>query len=184
MKPSINKFALILAGIVFVTLLAGKALLPLVARQFVTVQASYVEYPVETMLTEAPIIFVGQVVEISETRWNQDSGEFWAGGLPYHQVTLAVVQTIAGEVEEKATLTVIGNHPLDDEAAMQSDHSWRVGDEMVVFARQTELTWREPERMSALMLMGSPQSSVLLKGEDGLYHAASGEAYTLADLSE
>lgn len=31
----------------------------------------------EELLAEADIIFVGKVLTISPTRWNQDSGEYW-----------------------------------------------------------------------------------------------------------
>ena len=147
-------------------------------------EASYVEYPIETMMTEADIIFLGRVAEVSETSWNQENGRYWDGGLPYHNLTFAVLQSIAGDAQDDVSLTVIGNAQLDTDAVLESDYTLQIGDEVIVFARDTEFTWREPERVSAVMFIGSPETSVLSSGEDGLYHSINGDVYALDDFIE
>lgn len=163
---------------------AAQFLLPLVLVRFVRTEASYVEYPVKTMMSEADVIFLGQVVNIGETRWNQENGRYWNGGLPYHDITLSLAQPIVGDMNEEVKLTVIGNSPLDgsEDTLLASDHALAMGDEVIVFARNTEFAWRRPERIPAIMFMGSPQTSILTKEEDGLYHSINGDVYSLEDF--
>lgn len=184
MKTKLKIVSIAIATVTFATLAISKWGFPLVAGKFVTMEASYVEYPIETMMTEADIIFLGGVTEVSETSWNQENGRYWDGGLPYHDLTFAVIQSIAGNVKDNFTLTVIGNAPADTDTVLESDHTLQIGYEVIVFARNTEFTWREPERVPAVMFMGSPETSVLIKGEDGLYHAINGDVYPLDDFIE
>ncbi|VAW31134.1 hypothetical protein MNBD_CHLOROFLEXI01-4461 [hydrothermal vent metagenome] len=182
MKTVLKKVGVVLVLITLVTLIVGKFAFPLVVNRFITMEASYVEYPVETMIMEADIIFLGQVAAVSETRWNQENGQYWNDGLPYHEVTLSVIRPIAGELEDEVRLTIIGNNPLDKEFVLESNHALKANDEIVIFARDTEFTWREPKRIPAIMFMGSPNTSILAKGEDGLYYSVNGDSYSLDDL--
>lgn len=181
MKQILKVVIVILIFVLLAVFVANKWVLPMVASRFLKLEASYVEYPLDTMMSEAGVIFHGQVVETSQTRWNQDSGEYWNGGLPYHEIVFAVGQPIVGEVQEQVKMIVLGNTPLDDQVALESGHSLQIGDELVVFARQTELAWREMEQMPALMFMGSPESSMLTQKEDGLFYAIDGQFYSLAE---
>lgn len=182
MKRILKIVSVVLVLVLLVVFVANKWVLPAVASRFLKIEASYIEYPLETMMSEADMIFQGQVVEISQTRWNQDSGEYWDGGLPYHEIVLAVGQPIVGDVQDQAKVTVLGNAPLDDQVVLEGGHSLQVGDELVVFARQTELAWRESERVPALMFMGSPESSMLTQKEDGLFYAIDGQFFSLVEL--
>lgn len=182
MKRILKVVSVVLVLVLLVVYVANKWVLPVVASRFLNIEASYIEYPVETMMTEAGIIFQGRVVEISQTRWNQESGEYWNGGLPYHEIVFSVVQPIVGEVQDQVQVTVLGNAPFDDQVVLESGHSLQVGDELIVFARQTEFAWRVPERVPALMFMGSPESSILTQKEDDLYYAIDGQFYSLAEF--
>ena len=180
------RVGLISIVVMLVTFVVGKFFFPLVASKFVKVEVSYAEYPVETMIMEADLIFLGQIIEVGETRWNQENGEYWDEGLPYHNVTLAVIQPLVGDLTDEISLTVIGNSPLDSsqEAILQSNNSLEKGDEIIVFARETEFTWREPERIPAIMFMGGPETSILTKEEDGLYYSINGDVYSLNELTD
>lgn len=184
MKTKLKIVSIAIAIITLATFAISKWGFPLVASKFIMMEASYVEYPIDTMMTEADSIFLGRVAEVSETSWNQENGRYWDGGLPYHELTFAVIQPIAGNVKDNVSLTVIGNAPLDTDAVLESDHTLQIGDEVIVFARNTEFTWREPARVPAVMFMGSPETSVLSRGEDGLYHSINGDVYSLDDFIE
>lgn len=166
-------------------LLVGFAAFRLMPTRGVTTEASYIELPIEMMMQEADSIFTGKVIHISETRWNQDNGRFWAEGLPYHTVTFSLISPIVGTDQEEVVITVIGDSPLDSEESglsIESGQSLSIGEEVAVFARETEIVWREPARRPVTMFMSSPTLSTLLKGEDGLYHAANGEKYSHDEL--
>jgi hypothetical protein len=63
------------------------------------------------------------------------------------------------------TLTVVGHSPLEG----RPDHALSAGDQAVVFARQTELVWRDGSR-SIFQLLGVPSDAYYIVGDDGLYH--------------
>lgn len=167
--------------VLVLVLLVGFVTFRLMSARSVTTEVLYIELPIEIMMQEADSIFTGKVIHISETRWNQDNSRFWTEGLPYHTVTFSLISPIVGTHQEEVVITVIGNSPLDSEESglsIESDQSLNVGDEVAVFARETEIVWREPVRRPVTMFMSSPTLSTLLKGEDGLYHAANGEKYS------
>ncbi|MCX7680847.1 MAG: hypothetical protein N2508_02580 [Anaerolineae bacterium] len=152
-------------------------------------EAEYIALTREQMIDQADLIFLGEVSHISPTRWNQDSGEYWDDdetrdlydtALPYHEIELIVIQPIvdAVGVEEQVIITVLGNSPVGPEpqtggftviVAGAPSHDLKVGDRVVVFARQGEIAWRGGMR-PAILLMGVPRDSYLIQGEDGLYH--------------
>lgn len=180
MKKIIGLFTVLL-----LVLLIGFVLFRLIMTRTATTEAIYIELPIEVMMKEADSIFTGKVTQISETRWNQDNGRFWTEGLPYHTVTLSLISPIVGTHQEEVVITVIGDSPLDSEESglsIESGQSLSVGDEIAVFARETEIVWREPATRPVTMFMSSPTLSTLLKGEDGLYHAANGEKYSLDEF--
>ncbi len=161
----------------------------------VSTNFSYAALTREEMIDQADLIFVGQVVHITPTRWNQDSGEYWDeeetpdldSALLYHEIELTVIRPVVDTlgVGEKVILTVLGNSPVGPQPEVpglrinsrpviieDSDspvHDLKVGDQAVVFAERREIAWRGGMR-PALMLMGYPQDSYLVQGEDGLYH--------------
>lgn len=125
---------------------------------------------------------------------------------PVYEVELSVTRPIVDEigVGSEVVLTLLGKSPIDDAAsdtenAIQVDAeknitvdadtvNLQIGQELVVFAIQTELAWRDPERpielkttsdgtpyfdigtRSIITLMGVPANAYLVKGSDGRYY--------------
>lgn len=119
---------------------------------------------------------------ISETRWNQDSGEYWEEivkdeetlhtALPYYTMEFAVVQPIINvQRGETLVVTVIGTSPLEKQHAEDSEYGLRVGSEVVMFVRHSEMAWRDGKR-PILQLMSAPEKSCFVRGNDGLYQTA------------
>ena len=147
------------------------------ARQ-VGFHASYAAMSFDERLARAEAIFTGTVMEVSPTRWNQDSGDYWQDvdaqgeqvrqALPFYTVTLALRETLAGALADKfVTVTILGVSPRA--AGFDSaERPLQVGDDAVILARQTELTWRDGSRL-VWYLLGDPSESYLVKSADGLY---------------
>lgn len=131
--------------------------------------ASYAFLTREQMTNEAEAIFTGRVMSVSPTRWNQDSGEPWSGGLLIYQVEMEVDQAIVDVIglDKRVTLTILGNSPLDGRA----DHDLKVGDQGVFFVRKTELDWQGGTR-PIIQLLGVPSNSYFLSDASGLYTGA------------
>ncbi len=170
----------------------------------------------EELFKGADLIFAGKVLDISPTRWNQDSGEYWTetteegmtaegeqltttlSAWPVYEVRLSVTQPIIDKigVNQEVVLTLLGKSPIeavinDTTNGIQVDAetvNLQIGQELVVFAIQTELAWRGPNRpvelitnpdgtsyfdvgrRSIITLMGVHANAYLLKGSDGLYY--------------
>lgn len=153
-------------------------------------ESSYMSLTREEMIDQAAVIFVGKVVNISPTRWNQDSGEPWydeatGSGLQLHYIELEVLQPIVDTIglDKRVTITALGASPVDgqadkegDEVITQSgpDHDLKVGNEAVIFAIQTDLAWRDGTR-PILELMGVPRDAHFIRGDDGQYHGRPNE---------
>lgn len=123
----------------------------------------------ETMITQADAIFVGKVVSISPTSWNQDNGSYWDDGFLLHTVDVEILRPVAGNKEfmrnGNISITILGNSPLDGIA----EHSLKVGDQAAFFVNKTEIAWREGNK-TVFILLGVPTDSYFLLGKDGLYH--------------
>lgn len=138
----------------------------------------YVELRYDEMVSRADVIFVGRVSSISKTQWNQDSGEIWYDGpntqpgpdesspLQLHYIDFDVVEPIIDTVGLGKTVRVmvLGTSPFDGEA----DHDLKMGDQVIVFTRSTELTWREGKK-PIIQLMGPPVNSYLKQEVGGSY---------------
>jgi hypothetical protein len=156
--------------------------------------ASYEAMSFEERATLADTIIAGWVTEVSDTRWNQDSGECWresevtdngrkeviSAAFPIYTATVAVTDAIVPEkdVAETVTLTVIGVSPNEYSS---EEGSLRVGENVLVLARQLELGWREGIR-PVLGLMGDPRESFFQETGEGLYQARGAAGRTLNDL--
>lgn len=134
---------------------------------------SYVAYPRDTMYDDSDAIVAGEVVYISGTQWNQDGGKPWGSadegfGINYHTMDISLDQRIVDDIglDDKMTITVLGNSPLDGIA----DHSLNVGDKIVVFVAKRELAWRGGFTRPIIRLLNAPQLSYLVQGADRLYH--------------
>lgn len=140
---------------------------------------SYVGFPYEQQIGYADIIFAGKLINISATRWNQDSGEYWektsldeAIPLQYHTLTFEVSKIIIDKIgstnQNTIEITVLGISPLDGKA----DHELSLGDSVVVFAQKTNLAWRNNNQtMSVLEIVTSPSLAFFIqeKSGSGLY---------------
>lgn len=172
----INRFVILL---IFVL---GSAL---TACSEVHTEATYANVTYDERVEQADTIVVGKVTNISESLWNQDSGEYWEEksgdgstiytGISYTTFDIEVSQFIVGDADVTTiTVTTVGESPFISEAgSSQQNELVKIGDEVVVFAQHTELAWRGGGTRSILQLMGVPNESYLVKGTDGLYHSAS-----------
>lgn len=155
-----SKLNRILIGCIIVSLCVGyflnshqDSLTSLLVRYKIINADQYFSYATpayEQLISEEDVIFVGSLKDISPTKWNQDSGEYWTDESPaptavvqYHTLTFDVSQFIINKTKQQdlksVEITVLGPSPLDKNA----DYSLSVGDNVVVFARETELAWKE-----------------------------------------
>lgn len=181
MKPKMSlKFAIpLLTGVVWALASCSPSLSPAENTNeniTVNIEAEHILLTREDMLEQADIIFVGKVTNISPTRWNQDSGQYWQevteegvaekgerlttthSAWPIHEIELSIVQPIVDEIgiDEKVILTLIGKSPVDNisqtnngetiQIEGDSSHALQIGDEIIVFAVRTEIAWRDPNR--------------------------------------
>ena len=127
----------------------------------------------EEMIDQSEVIFLGKVMDISPTRWNQDDGTQWQDeatgfGLQLHYVEFEVIKPIVDglDIGSQATITILGPSPLDGFA----EHNLKVDDEAVVFAVQRELAWQSGSK-TILRLTNAPMNSNFILKEDGVYSA-------------
>lgn len=133
--------------------------------QTVRFSTEYVIASPEDVIERADIIFVGKVLTISPTRWNQDNGSYWEEvtkegeyetrhtAMPVHEIEMEVTRLVEDEIgiSENVVLTMIGKSPVDNLDAVADtvqiigspDHMLTVDDEVLVFGRQTEIAWRD-----------------------------------------
>lgn len=177
----------------------------------VDIEFSYIELTLDEMIEQADMIFVGKVTNITSTSWNQDSGEYWEevfeeengletihSALPVHQVELSVIQPLVNEdkFDKKVTLTLLGKSPIDNEITVRNsvslkndaDYKLQIGDEVIIFATQTHVPWRDANKpiefvnesdgssyfdigkRSVIGFVNNPVSSYFLKDKDGMYY--------------
>lgn len=141
---------------------------------FIDQDFSYVYLDEDEAIDHAEAIFLGQVANVSPTRWNQDSGRAWNRGLQIHTVEVDVIESIVDEVGlgDRATITILGESPLTGEA----DHNLSPGDRAILFIRQTDLAWREGGTRPILELVSAPTDSYYKQREDGLFDGRPGSA--------
>ncbi|GAB4578501.1 MAG: hypothetical protein Fur0022_12360 [Anaerolineales bacterium] len=155
--------------------------------------SSYAYTPFDETLKKADVIFVGQITNIGETKWNQDSGEYWEETIkdefgettipaqPYFEVTISPLQLILDTfgVDGPIVVSVLENSPLDSAGG---DFKFKIGDEIIAFVSQHEIAWYygevtynnrtrafESGKKSVLLFTAAPNQSSLVKNEDGLY---------------
>jgi hypothetical protein len=147
---------------------------------------TYRAVPFTEMARTADVVVAGEVVAISPTRWNQDSGQYWeetrvdAAGrstsetaLPYYEVTVRAARPIVSDARRPLAaggtlvLTVIGASPLDARhpargpmPAETNALGVGVGDTAVFFADATSLAWRSGSR-AVLVPVGDPARSTI-----------------------
>jgi hypothetical protein len=135
---------------------------------------TYIKFSDTETIDRADAIFLGKVVSISPTRWNQDSGAPWNDGLLIHEIEFEVIRPIVDTIGlgEQATITMLGNSPLDGYA----ENNFEIGSQAVIFVRQTDLAWREGGSRPISQLVGDPVDAYYLQRNDGLYQGRPGKA--------
>jgi hypothetical protein len=136
----------------------------------------------DEMITQAEAIFLGRVDFVGETKWNQESGAYWAEGQPYYHIAVSVVQPLVDEIGlgTGGVLTVSGKSPLNGQStggdAMtlvdSSRQELQVGDEIILFVRQSEMTWRDG-RIQTVMTPFSDLASSTMDAD--LFHSLAAE---------
>lgn len=182
-------FVSILAGVLigvvlvrFQDAISGNIVPSLIKLGWVEVQqsGSWVALPFDQLIKNADIIFIGEVVEISATRWNQDSGEDWVEesfdkngpgefALQFHTIQFKVTEFINAtpEYNDKATVevTVIGQSPLDG----STEYNLQKGDIVLFFARKGEIVWRGNEKREVISLLVAPSLSYFIQRDDSVF---------------
>jgi hypothetical protein len=142
----------------------------------------YVTLSEKDMVKGADTIFVGKVIEITPTRWNQDNGEYWrdetaegdladGSAMRLHTIKFEPSQFMVNKLglDEAAELevTVWGQNPNDSGAEPQYDLT--PGDQVVFFIHQTGIVWRGNTMKQVMMPMQAPALSYFKQQADGLY---------------
>ncbi len=160
------------------------------------VHFEYRDMDLADVAKSAELAMHGVVTEVSPTKWNQDSGEYWEDfsedgttrtpALPYFNVRLSEAEDLVGRrspIGREVVIRVLGISPLDAE----SEHNnFKTGDELVALVRHTNLTWRDGTRR-IIEFVGNPMQSHFYKAEDGQFYLADpgqkGRGLILKELS-
>lgn len=141
--------------------------------------------------------FLGEVIAISPTHFNQDSGEYYAGAEAIHTVTFRVIEPLVDEIGlgPEVTLTSMAGSPVDkghveleggdiDCYDVTVSHQFAVGQEMVVLARRGEIAWYPGGAREVLAFAAWPTDATF-SGGGGLYRRNNTElpAMTYEELS-
>lgn len=144
------------------------------SSETMTFEFAYEELSVDDLVRGSDRIVSGVIISISETKWNQDSNEYWEDesedrstlytAIPFFEVEVDVHEVLSGETRslKPVVITVLGLSPRDDEQEIFS-----AGEEGVFFLRVTDLAWRYDETRKIVALMSSPETSVLSKRRSG-----------------
>lgn len=142
------------------------------AGEVMTFEFSYEALSAEEHMRRSHGIIRGIVVSISETKWNQDSNEYWEDpsedgqalytAIPFYEVEIVPLDVLKGAHKDAYTITILGLSPLQD----SDDKTLSVGDEGVFFIRETELSWRGDEHRRVAMPVSDPAVSIRLSGKN------------------
>lgn len=146
------------------------------------VSAASTYQPFNEMVKSADAVFVGTVVSIGKTRWNQDSGVYWESdstmALPYYDIEINVQHAMIGtsKVGNRATLTVIGASPNGTDPSSgapvtgDNDHALLSGTTAIFFAKMRPFAWRQSDgsigtRPSLMLNNAQPYSTFVQQGD-------------------
>ena len=102
----------------------------------------YGALPFDQLVKTSDVIFVGKVIELTPSRWNQDDGEYWQDGFQYHTVRFEASQFFVDKLgisNQKTIEIMIGGRSI---AEGNGDYSLKVGDEVIAFAGLVDLAWK------------------------------------------
>ena len=150
------------------------------------------------VLAEMEAAFLGEVIAISPTHFNQDSGQYYTDAMGIHTITFRVIEPIVDEIGlgPEVTLTSMAGSPVDNGHVdieggsvacydIQVSHEFAVGQQMVVLARRNEIVWREGGTREVLYFAAWPEYAYFAADEQGLYRRNNTAlpAMTLEELS-
>ncbi len=155
---------------------------------------SYREVPTNQVIDEAEAIFIGRVMAISPSRWNQDSGKYWEdekaemATLQYYEVTLEVEEFIVNDIGlgSPVVLTVLGPSPADNEfgihgnapqRAITGHLSFQREERALLFVKYVPMAWRGGPK-ERLMLVGGPQGKYTITEDGQALNASSAKRNT------
>lgn len=130
----------------------------------VETQASYISLTYEQLIKGADIIFVGKLTNISPSKWNQDSNEYWeddssprlATPIQLHtlqfDVSRLIIDKIGVESQKTIEVTVLGPSLMDG----NTDYNLSIGENVIVFARRTDLIWRDGQTRPITEIVTAP----------------------------
>lgn len=154
-------------------------------------EASYQYLSNDDRIDQAEAIFVGTVLAISDTQWNQNSGERWEAddqpdhpaALLYHTIDIEVTQPMIDMINigRKVTITVLGNGPRD---TAHSDDPVKEGDVGIFFVERRAIAWREGGTRKVIYFLGAPSQCYFLKASDGLFYPPKNENEKGGSLEE
>lgn len=105
-------------------------------------QVDYAALPFDQLVKTSDVIFVGKVIELTPSRWNQDNGKYWQDGFQYHTVRFEVSQFIVDQIgasSQKTIEVMVGGMSI---AEGNRDYSLKLGDEVIAFAGLVDLAWK------------------------------------------
>ncbi|WP_448592732.1 hypothetical protein [Thermoflexus hugenholtzii] len=141
------------------------------------IHPSYATMSRRERIQQADAIVLAQVLAISLTRWNSNSGQLWTPPspeapdrsvpLPIHTVTLRPKRVLVahGSLPNSINVVVLGQSPLEEPS---EDYKLRIGDTIMAFLWQRDLIWEGGTRL-VWMFMGYPAASYLRERPDGTW---------------
>lgn len=158
---------------------------------------TYEQVSFDAMAATAQGVYAGTIADVSRTKWNQDSGEYWEetltdaqgletieAALPYYEVTLDVERPIVDEVgavadaaggQRRMVFTVVGMSPADEiDAAREAlgigtgeDHAHIAAGQPAVVFAKTSTIAWRGGSRTVLQLIGDPRQSIVPVAIDG-----------------
>jgi hypothetical protein len=133
----------------------------------------------EQIIDDSDAIFLGQILSVSETSWNQDNGSYWDGGLPIYTIDVRVLRPIVDTLglPEQVTVTQVGYSPLEYGPASALAAEQRA----VFFVIQTNVAWRDG-LLSVRRTTNTDTDSILVVGDDRYPGQPNDEAARLNEI--
>lgn len=149
--------------------------------------ASYGLLTFEELANDADIIFIGRLLEISPTTWNQDNGIYWGDdAIEYHTLRFQVLQYVVNKISSGQTIEI--TIPGPSLLAGNQDYNLMVGDDVLVFAGRNNLAWREGGTKLVFTVMTDPYHSFFVRSSNGNFegeviHSLDGGDFTSEQIS-
>lgn len=153
---------------------------------------SIVAIPWEQTNSQADVVVEGKIQAVSQTAWNQDSGDLWGSSieeaksgsgdeqaqsgvfaLPYYTIEVKVDRVILGDAKpgDVLTFTVLGNSPYDPLNGGPVDERYIAkGSSVLAYGTYRPMPWKgEGERKVLMVTGGIPNRGFLMGQPDGTF---------------